>query len=297
MDMLQVKIREKNKDRQAGFNLPCEADGVAGKCGPLFLSAEEAFGYRLFRFRPDIELSAEQTLAAVFTVILHFNHFNPIQRSSIYSKIQPLVSCNSALRSVPRIKLQPSAIMRSFSARGLRPLRSLLSQPISPSTLGYASSRRFSLQIIQSPASTRFPPVPRSRFVLPSSHRQNSSSSRPLTESAPDQQETQSERERINSERRKNEEAYRIAFTCKPCGERSEHHMSKQGYHRGTVLIQCPSCKSRHVMSDHLGVFFDKKTTLEDLLKEKGQILTRGHTDGDLEFWEDGTVKSFKKDE
>ena len=46
-------------------------------------------------------------------------------------------------------------------------------------------------------------------------------------------------------------------------------------------------------MSDHLGVFFDKGTTLEDLLKQKGQALTHGRTDGDLEFWEDGTVKSF----
>lgn len=69
--------------------------------------------------------------------------------------------------------------------------------------------------------------------------------------------------------------------------------MSKQGYHRGTVLIQCPSCQNRHVMSDHLGVFYDKGTTLEDLLKEKGQVLTHGRTDGNLEFWEDGTVKSF----
>lgn len=49
-------------------------------------------------------------------------------------------------------------------------------------------------------------------------------------------------------------------------------------------------------MSDHLGIFFDKRTTLEDLLKEKGQTLTHGHTDGNLEFWEDGTVKSFGLD-
>ena len=46
-------------------------------------------------------------------------------------------------------------------------------------------------------------------------------------------------------------------------------------------------------MSDNLGVFFDQKTTLEDLLKEKGQTLTHGHTEGNLEFWEDGSVKSF----
>lgn len=67
--------------------------------------------------------------------------------------------------------------------------------------------------------------------------------------------------------------------------------MSKQGYHRGTVLIQCPSCESRHVISDHLGIFFDQSTTLEDLLQQRGQVVTRGHTDGNMEFWEDGTVK------
>lgn len=46
-------------------------------------------------------------------------------------------------------------------------------------------------------------------------------------------------------------------------------------------------------MSDHLGIFFDKGTTLEDLLSEKGQTLQHGRTDGNLEFWDDGTVKSF----
>ena len=51
-------------------------------------------------------------------------------------------------------------------------------------------------------------------------------------------------------------------------------------------------------MSDHLGIFFDKRTTLEDLLKEKGQVLTQGRTDGDMEFWDDGSVKRFNlKDE
>jgi protein import protein ZIM17 len=129
--------------------------------------------------------------------------------------------------------------------------------------------------------------------ILPLNTIRHSSTARPLTQDADSRTETDAEREAKNAERRKNEEAYRITFTCKPCGERSSHRMSKQGYHRGTVLIQCPSCQNRHVMSDHLGVFFDKGTTLEDLLKEKGQALTHGHTDGDLEFWADGTVKSF----
>lgn len=135
-----------------------------------------------------------------------------------------------------------------------------------------------------------------SRRILPPTFRQNSTSSRPLTKEPSDRVESDADRQKRNEERRRNEEAYQIVFTCKPCGERSSHRMSKQGYHRGTVLIQCPSCDNRHVMSDHLGIFFDKRTTLEDLLKEKGQTLTHGHTDGNLEFWEDGTVKSFGLD-
>ena len=48
--------------------------------------------------------------------------------------------------------------------------------------------------------------------------------------------------------------AYEITFTCKPCKHRSAHRISKQGYHQGTVLITCPKCKNRHVISDHLKV-------------------------------------------
>ncbi|CAI7600816.1 unnamed protein product [Penicillium manginii] len=173
--------------------------------------------------------------------------------------------------------------MRPFSSQGLRPLRSLVS---SAPTSALASSRipvsRFySSQLLQSKQNLRSPVVLRlQRGAIPSLYRYNSTAPRPLTE-YPAQTETDAEREQTNEERRKSEEAYRITFTCKPCG-----------YHRGTVLIQCPSCQNRHVMSDHLGIFFDKGTTLEDLLSEKGQTLQHGRTDGNFEFWDDGTVKS-----
>lgn len=48
--------------------------------------------------------------------------------------------------------------------------------------------------------------------------------------------------------------AYELTFTCKPCSARSTHKVSKQGYHQGSVLIQCPGCKNRHVISDNMGV-------------------------------------------
>lgn len=82
---------------------------------------------------------------------------------------------------------------------------------------------------------------------------------------------------------------YQLSFTCVPCGHRSHHNVSKQGYHRGSTLITCPECRNRHVISDHLGIFGDRKVTVEELLREKGQLVKRGSLgeDGDIEFWPD----------
>lgn len=65
--------------------------------------------------------------------------------------------------------------------------------------------------------------------------------------------------------------------------------MTKQGYHHGTVLITCPSCKNRHVISDHLKIFADLSFTVEDLMRDKGELVKRGSIsqDGDIELWED----------
>lgn len=48
--------------------------------------------------------------------------------------------------------------------------------------------------------------------------------------------------------------SYDLTFTCRPCGHRSTHSVSKQGYHYGSILITCPGCHNRHVISDHLKV-------------------------------------------
>ena len=48
--------------------------------------------------------------------------------------------------------------------------------------------------------------------------------------------------------------AYELSATCQRCEHRSVHRISQQGYHHGTVLITCPGCKNRHVISDHLKV-------------------------------------------
>lgn len=102
--------------------------------------------------------------------------------------------------------------------------------------------------------------------------------------------------------------SYQLTFTCKPCSHRSSHQITKQGYHHGTVLITCPNCKNRHVISDHLRIFMDEKSTLEDILQRKAapgtdlsKLLKKGKLgirqealvgnegEEDIEFWEDGT--------
>ncbi|CAK7897539.1 mitochondrial protein import protein Zim17p [[Candida] anglica] len=72
---------------------------------------------------------------------------------------------------------------------------------------------------------------------------------------------------------------YMIAFTCKKCDTRSSHTFSKQAYHKGTVLIQCPGCKNRHLIADNLKIFDDKKVNLEDILKAKGESVATGTED------------------
>ncbi|SCU93857.1 LANO_0E04984g1_1 [Lachancea nothofagi CBS 11611] len=73
-----------------------------------------------------------------------------------------------------------------------------------------------------------------------------------------------------------------IAFTCKKCDTRSSHTMSKQAYTNGTVLIQCPGCKSRHLISDHLKIFSDDRITVQDILNAKGESVSL--TTDDLAF-------------
>lgn len=70
-----------------------------------------------------------------------------------------------------------------------------------------------------------------------------------------------------------------IAFTCKKCDTRSSHTFSKQSYQKGTVLIQCPGCKNRHLIADNLKIFQENKFSLEDVLKAKGESVATGTED------------------
>lgn len=90
-----------------------------------------------------------------------------------------------------------------------------------------------------------------------------------------------------------------LSFTCTAgperelpeCGHRSTHEFSKDSYENGIVLVQCPSCKARHLIADHLGWFKEitqdgKLKTLEDLMRDKGEAFKKGriNQDGTIEF-------------
>lgn len=53
------------------------------------------------------------------------------------------------------------------------------------------------------------------------------------------------------------------------------------------------------MISDHLKIFGDKRLTVEDLLRERGQFIRKGtlSEDGDFEFWEDGEVVVREREE
>ncbi|EAW06553.1 DNL-type zinc finger protein [Aspergillus clavatus NRRL 1] len=177
-----------------------------------------------------------------------------------------------------------------IASRGLRAFSTALPRTALPQTACRPLPQLLNLTSQRTTALSSTP----QRLLAPYLALRNNSSastSRPgLTDRTPDPT-TDAAHEEQNKQRREQEPTYQITFTCKPCGNRSSHRMSKHGYHKGTVVIRCPSCHNRHVISDHLNIFFDKKSTLEDILQREGKKLTRGYVDGDMEFWEDGTVK------
>lgn len=87
---------------------------------------------------------------------------------------------------------------------------------------------------------------------------------------------------------------YAMVFTCKRCKSRSVRKISKQGYHKGTVLITCPGCNNRHVVADHLRIFTDRPQTIEDILAARGESIRKVSLDdeNDWEFLADGSIVS-----
>ncbi|RPD64464.1 zf-DNL-domain-containing protein [Lentinus tigrinus ALCF2SS1-7] len=77
-----------------------------------------------------------------------------------------------------------------------------------------------------------------------------------------------------------------LTFTCtvEACHTRSTHQFTKRSYEKGIVIVECPGCKNRHLIADHLGWFKEstqegKLKTVEDLLRAKGEKVRRGKID------------------
>lgn len=71
-------------------------------------------------------------------------------------------------------------------------------------------------------------------------------------------------------------EAYLFVYTCKVCNSRSERKISKQAYHKGVVLVQCPGCSKHHLVADNLKWFEDAPVNIEDLVARNGDSVWKG---------------------
>lgn len=100
---------------------------------------------------------------------------------------------------------------------------------------------------------TAIPPQPEASADTPTTPSSSEEGSQYTQSSPPSPQPPRFHNHRL-SEKARREPTFLIQFTCKACTHRSMHEMSKQGYYNGTVLITCPGCKNRHVISDHLQV-------------------------------------------
>lgn len=72
-------------------------------------------------------------------------------------------------------------------------------------------------------------------------------------------------------------------YTCNICENRSNKMISKQAYNEGVVLVRCEGCENLHLIADNLGWFRDEKVNIEDLMKERGETVTK-IGENDLQF-------------
>jgi len=186
----------------------------------------------------------------------------------------------SSLPYVARLSPATTATALSRSARFLHvpATRSRLQALLSPRKALLPSTIRFQ-HTIPRPSSVPKEDNPPQKALPSSSESSPSSSESPTTRGQPP--------------------SYELVFTCKPCSTRSRHKISKQGYHHGTILVTCPSCRNRHIIADNLKIFGDAKVNIEDILRERGQQVKKGtlSEEGDIEFWDDGSVTVRGQDE
>mmetsp|Transcript_20552 Transcript_20552/g.83397 ORF Transcript_20552/g.83397 Transcript_20552/m.83397 type:complete len:129 (-) Transcript_20552:637-1023(-) len=70
-----------------------------------------------------------------------------------------------------------------------------------------------------------------------------------------------------------------ISFTCGKCDTRISKKVKRQSYTKGVVIIECPTCKSRHLIADNLGWYKDwtgsTMGNIEQLADKLGQKVIR----------------------
>lgn len=152
-----------------------------------------------------------------------------------------------------------------------RPSSSLLQSSAGSSRtiarVGFAQLR------VNNQASSSYPTIRTFSHTTSTRQQQQSSpSSPPITQSKTDENEQSTLAE---------EPKLSLTFTCtaNECGHRSTHQFTKRSYERGIVLVQCPSCKNRHLIADHLGWFTDTKDqpkTVEQIVAAHGGRVRRG---------------------
>ena len=163
---------------------------------------------------------------------------------------RPMLGLTGASKS---LKASPRALSLRLAARQ-RPLHQL-------------AAHRFRDQLRSSAPSPLT--ACQQRLYRPSQRFNSSTSeseSQPLTEYSESQAPTETPTPPANAEQpkvRQDVPAYELTFTCKPCSTRTTHRISKQGYHHGTVLITCPNCTSRHLITDHLRVSLETPSAKE----------------------------------
>lgn len=72
---------------------------------------------------------------------------------------------------------------------------------------------------------------------------------------------------------------FRLLFTCKVCEHRNLNMISRIAYQQGIVIVTCPGCTSRHLISDKTGLL-DYGLWDVEMLAQHGESVTRLSPDG-----------------
>jgi len=99
----------------------------------------------------------------------------------------------------------------------------------------------------------------------------------PPTLSTPTEGEKKSERNILGSQHGGSKMI--IVYTCKVCETRSAKQFTKKAFEEGVVIIQCPGCKSYHLIADNLQYFDQHAFNIEELLTERGDSIAKAYID------------------